>query len=42
LGYKAQMTDEPTGEAALYKPTSMTGESGDWSAWGKREHAVKS
>jgi len=42
LGYKAQMTDEPTGEAALFKPTSMIGESGDWSAWGKREHAVKS
>jgi hypothetical protein len=37
LGYQAQMTGEPTGEAALYNPTSLTEESGHWSAWGKRE-----
>jgi len=37
LGYKAQMTGEPTKEAALFNPTSLTGESGHWSAWGKRE-----
>jgi hypothetical protein len=41
LGYKAQMSDEPTGEAALFQPTTKIGESGDWSAWGKREPAVK-
>jgi len=41
LGYAAQTSDEPTGAAALFNPTSKIGESGDWSAWGKRETAVK-
>ena len=37
LGYKAQMSDEAPKPAALYEPTALTGESGHWSAWGKRE-----
>lgn len=41
LGYRAQMTTEPPGEAALFQPTSMITEDGDWSAWGKRRHADK-
>jgi len=39
LGYGAQMSDEPPHDAALFQPTSLIGESGDWSAWGKREQA---
>ena len=41
LGYQAQMSDEPAGAAALYQPTARITESGDWSAWGKREHATE-
>jgi NAD(P)-dependent dehydrogenase (short-subunit alcohol dehydrogenase family) len=41
LGYKAQMTNEPPHDAALYKPTSLISESGHWSVWGKRETAAK-
>jgi NAD(P)-dependent dehydrogenase (short-subunit alcohol dehydrogenase family) len=39
LGYQAQMTAEPAGEAALFEPTPRITESGDWSAWGKRRTA---
>jgi NAD(P)-dependent dehydrogenase (short-subunit alcohol dehydrogenase family) len=39
LGYQAQMTTEPAGEAALYQPTPRITESGDWSIWGKRRDA---
>ena len=44
LGFAAQQTTEPKrpdGEAALYGPTSMITEDGDWSAWGNRRHAAK-
>jgi len=41
LGYQAQTSDEPAGAAALYQPTARITESGDWSAWGKREHATE-
>jgi short-subunit dehydrogenase len=37
LGYDAQLTAEPIKEASLYDPTPLIGESGHWSAWGKRE-----
>lgn len=41
LGYKAQMSDEPPHAPSLFSPTSLIGESGHWSAWGKREPEVK-
>ena len=41
LGYQAQMTAEPAGEANLFEPTPRITEGVDWSAWGKREHAEK-
>ena len=41
LGYKAQMSDEPPHDAALFKPTSLIDESAHWSTWGKREPAVE-
>jgi len=37
IGYKAQLSDEPPHDPSLYAPTRLTGESGHWSAWGKRE-----
>ena len=43
LGFQAQLTAEPKspdGEAALFHPTSLTGEGGDWDAWGQRRGAV--
>jgi hypothetical protein len=42
LTFQAQLSPQPKspdGEAALYNPTSMITESGDWSAWGKKESA---
>ncbi|HUI57367.1 MAG TPA: SDR family oxidoreductase [Bryobacteraceae bacterium] len=40
LGYGAQMSDEPPHDASLFQPTSLIGESGHWSAWGKREQSA--